>query len=203
MFGINFRGLLASLAVLLAAATVGATPAMAQGSEADRLGQEMSSIIFDAINFRDVMVKGVAGELGSMEDLAQGRPEWPGLLQQAIIEEFDHDMPAIKAMLGRGFARHFTVEELRAGVVILADPGLQQIMKAAATDSPPPTPEPMMSRKVERLAQTPAGSSFLEKFGNIDAMLEGLSSELIVEVIPGTFRRFADKADALEAARAP
>ncbi|MDP2258785.1 MAG: hypothetical protein Q8J89_03600 [Caulobacter sp.] len=203
MSGIIFRGVLTALAVLLAAATVGITPAMARDSEADRLGQEMSSIIFDAINFRDVMIKGAASELGSMKDLAEGRPEWPGLLQESIVEEFDHDMPAIKAMLGRGFARHFTVEELRAGVVILADPGLQQIMKAAAANSPPPTPEPTMSKKVERLSQTPAGRSFLEKFGNIDGMLEGLSRDLIVEIIPGTFRRFADKADALEAARAP
>ncbi len=202
MFGINFRGLLASLAVLLAAATVGATPASARDAEADRLGQELSSIIFTAIDFRGIIIKGAALELGSMEDLAEGRPEWPRLLQESIIEEFDHDMPAIKSMLGRGFAKYFTIEELRAGVVILADPGLQQIMKAAASGAPLPDPEPKMSRNVERLTQTPAGLSFLEKFGSIDKMLEGLSQDLIVEVIPGTFRRFADKADALEAARA-
>lgn len=203
MFGMNFRGLAASLVMMVAALAIGVAPASARDAEADRLGQELSVIIFDAINFRDVMIKGATSELGSMKDLAEGRPEWPGLLQEAIIEEFDHDMPEIKAMLGRGFARHFTVEELRAGVVILADPGLQQIMKAAAVQAPLPSPEPRMSRKVEQLAQTPAGRSFLEKFGNIDSMLDGLSRDLIVEVIPGTFRRFADKADALEAARAP
>ncbi len=202
MFGFSFRGLMASLFVFLASATVAVSPATAQNSEADRLGQEMSSIIFDAINFRELIIKNVASELGSMDGMAEGRPEWPGLFRQAITEEFEQDMPAIQAMLGRGFARYFTIEELRVGVVILADPGLQQIMKAAAEDGSTQTPQPKLSRKIERLAETPAGRSFLEKTGNLDTMLDGLSQELIAEVIPGTFRRFGEKAEALEAARA-
>lgn len=202
MFRVDIRSLLVAVAALMAAAAVGVSPAMARDSEADRLGRELSTIVFTAIDLRAAMIASTEKELGSMTELKDGRPEWPALFKESIVEEFDHDMPAIEAMLGKGFARYFTLDELRAGTVILADPALQQVMRDAAAGKPAPTKDPKLARETERLVGTPAGKRFLEKFGKIEGMLDGMTQDLIVEVLPGMLRRFGEKAEALEAARA-
>jgi hypothetical protein len=73
------------------------------------------------------------------------------------------------------------------------------MIKQAAEGGPEPAGRP--SRETERLAATSAGRSFLTKLTRIEERLEPLQDEFAVELVPGAFRRFADKAEAGEAAR--
>ena len=48
---------------------------------------------------------------------------------------------------------------------------------------------------------TPAGQSFLKKFGNIGPIMDASKSELGHVLLPGFFQRFGDKAATLERQR--
>lgn len=186
---------LAVLSVLTVAA-----PARAEPSEAETLGQEVATILFDAANLKGLIADSMERESASLDGF-DVRPEWRKFLTDAMIEETVQDMPKLEELVGRSFAGSFTLEELRAGVTILRDPALQaSIAAGAAHRDPPPGLKP--SRQTEKLAATPAGRRFLEKLGKIETMLSGLENDFAAEIIPGAFRRFADKAEALEAARA-
>ena len=179
-------------------AILAAGGAQAQSAEAEALGVEVARTIFRAVSFDQVIAK----ELGSAKDAfaeVKSRPEWSGFLIQAMQEEVRHDLPTFERMFGRALARDMSVDELRAGAQLLADPALQAAIRAAAQDGAEPTVRP--SRDTERIAATRAGRAFLGKLEKIEERLAPLQDEFAAELIPGAFRRFADKAEAGEAAR--
>ena len=173
-------------------------PAHAQTAEAEVLGVQVARTIFQAISFDKLIAKEIGGTTDAFGAI-KSRPEWNRYLVEAMQEEVRHDLPLFETMFGRALAKDMTVEELRAGATLLADPALQAMIKQAAEGGPEPADRP--SRETERLAATSAGRSFLTKLTRIEERLEPLQDEFAVELVPGAFRRFADKAEAGEAAR--
>lgn len=193
----GLRGL--ALAVFAMAAFSIATPIRAQDSESQRLAADIVGSMFEVMDFRGLIVKGMAENSGELDGL-NVRPEWPEMLKNAMLEEVDHDLPAIKAIFSRRFAAAFTVEELRAGSVMMRDPALQAVMAAGAAGKPAPKGI-RLGRDAERAGASRAGRSFLDKAGKVDVLFADAEPEFLAEVLPGTFRRFADKAEAAEIAR--
>lgn len=190
------RAVLAA-AVGLALSAAG-LPAYAQSPEAEMLGVRVAQTIFRAISFDELIAK----ELGSATDAfadIKSRPEWSRYLVEALQEEVREDLPLFERMFGQALARDMTLEELRAGAALLSDPGLQAMIRAGASGGPEPAVRP--SAETERIAGTHAGRAFLAKMERLEEQLGPLEDEFAVELIPGAFRRFADKAEAGEVAR--
>ena len=173
-------------------------PAQAQTGEAEVLGVQVARTIFGAISFDKLIAKEIGGTTDAFKDV-KSRPEWNRYLVEAMQEEVRHDLPLFETMFGRALAKDMTVEELRAGATLLSDPALQALIKQGAEGGPEPTERP--SRETERLATTSAGRAFLAKLSRIEEQLEPLQDQFAVELVPGAFRRFADKAEAGEAER--
>jgi|GEM_PF-6147386 len=175
-----------------------ATPAWAQPEERDRLSAEIVSSMFAVMDLKAAIVKGVEAS-GDIESFAV-RPEWTGMLKDAMIEEVEHDMPAIQAIFSRGFAEGYTVEELRAGAVMLRDPAVLAAFKAGAEGKTAPRTL-RIGKDAQRAVDSKAGKSFFAKSDQIEVVFKNSEADLLGEIIPGTFRRFADKAEAAEVAR--
>ena len=191
-----FQGLATlSLVVVLSLAS----PARAATPEAEALGQEIGSIVLDATDFKTVITKAMTEESASMGSF-NFRPNWKQLLVDSMVEETEHDMPALKRLFGDAFADGFTVEELRAGVVIMRDPAMQVAIAAGAANRPAPSMQP--ARATQKVINSPAGRAFLERLSHLDTLMAGLENDFVAEIIPGAFRRFGDKAEVAEAARA-
>jgi len=192
------RRIITALAAALAMLAMTAGSAFAQSAEAEALGLQVARSMFQAMSLDDIIAREAQSDAGGAFKDVKSRPEWSDYLIQALQEEVRHDMPAIERMFGRALAKDMTVEELRAGATLLQDPTMQAALAAGAAGK-----EPAMrpSRAVERILSTAAGRSFLQKMENIDKIMDPLLDEFIVELMPGALRRFADKADAGEAAR--
>lgn len=195
MFRSVFQGL-AALSFIAALSL--ASPVRAATPEGEALGLEIGSTLLDAADFKSVIARAMTEESASMGDFSF-RPEWKQLLVDSMIEETEHDIPALKRLFGKSFADNLTVEELRAGVTIMRDPAMQAAIAAAAADRPTPTTRPQ--RATEKVINSPAGRAFLDRLSHLDSLMGGLENDFIAEIIPGAFRRFADKAEASEAAR--
>ncbi|MDP1738355.1 MAG: hypothetical protein Q8L23_13065 [Caulobacter sp.] len=190
-------GLLASQPALAQPAPARAAPAPAD--ERQQLGEQMAHVIFAALDLRALISK-AAAETSELEDFGAIRPEWTGFLRDAVIEEIDHDLPAIERILGKAFAGVFTVEELRVGVKIMSDSSFQRFLAAEAAGKETADVKP--SREIERLTRTRTGVTFLEKMEHIDDIMSSVETEMFAELLPGVFRRFGEKAEAAETRRA-
>ena len=198
--GLRALGLAVALTTSTMAVPALAAPAPAASqAEHQKLADDLSSLIFDMVDFRAVMAQAVSGaDLGA--EFGETRPEWPRMIETAIVEEIEQDMPKIKRMAAIQFAKHFTAEELRAGLQVFKDPAVKAAFEAGAAGREAPKGlEP--SRATIKLMETPAGRRFIEKLGSIDTIMKPLESEFMAEVFPGAMRRFADKAEAAEATR--
>ena len=173
--------------------------AFAQSAEAHALGLKVSQATFRALPLEALISK--ATESGAKDAFSEvkSRPEWAGYLADALAEELKHDMPTVERLVGTALARSLTIEELRAGVTIMEDPGMQKAIAASAAGK---TPAVNPSPSAERALGTAAGRSFLEKMEGIDKIMAPLLDEFLIELMPGALRRFADKIDAGEARRA-
>lgn len=199
------------LAAAMAAALFAGTPAIAAApppatvgkvspaAETQRLGEDLARTLFEAANFKTLVSGKMLETSGTFDDL-DIRPEWPQLMKDSITEEIEHDMPAIYRMFGKGFAKTMSVEEMQAGLIIFRDPALAEVIAAAAAGRPAPKTA-KVGKEATKASETRAGRSFLEKLSNIETMMDGLENDFAAELLPGIFRRFADKAEALEATR--
>ncbi|MDZ4376154.1 MAG: hypothetical protein U1C74_32635 [Phenylobacterium sp.] len=190
---------------MLAAALSGlillaAPPASAQSPQSEAVGTELARTIFHAISFEAIITKEMNAEGNPFGDVTS-RPEWSGYLADAMREEIAHDLPHLEALFGRALARDMTLAELQIGVVILSDPTMQAMMRAGAEGDTEAEPEGEPSPEMRRALSSREGASFLNKLERLDDILEPLQDEFVVAILPGAFRRFADKADAGETAR--
>lgn len=172
--------------------------ASAQSDEGKALGLQVAHAMFQAMSIEAIITE-AAMETSDVFADVKSRPEWAGYLIAAIQEEVQHDMPAIESMFGRALARSMTVPELKAGIIIMSDPATQTMMRASAAGDDAPTVS--YSRATDRVVRSAAGAAFLAKLETIDRLMAPLQEEFIVELMPGAFRRFADKAEAGEVAR--
>jgi hypothetical protein len=185
-----------ALALMIAAAAPQA--ALAQSPEAEALGRQVAHSIFQAVSLEG-LVAAAAKEMGAFDEI-KSRPNWSRYLLEAMREEFEHDMPAIEGLIGHTLAREMTVDELKAGLIIMSDPAVQRAIKAES-EGTKTAEEPVPQRAAERAMGSAAGRSFLRKFEGFEKLLEPTQDDLIAEIIPGAFRRFADKVEADEVRR--
>lgn len=186
-----------------AASSSPAAQAATTASEADRLGIEMAHILMEDVDYKAILSQNI-GELDQTFGQIKGRPEWSQMFKDAFLEEIDQDRPAFDRIIGLAFSDFFTLDELRAGVTFLRGPGgaaLAQVVAQASTGKEAPKIPPEVEREIAKAAQTPAGRSFFEKFGQIGPVMDKVQPDFVAAFLPGVFRRFGEKAEAGEAAR--
>ena len=191
------RPLLLPLAAALA--LTAAAPALAQaprGAAASApLQAQLAAKLLDFIDYKASVRAGMTISTLPPPLLAV-RPEWDGLWRQSMTEELDHDMPVIESMVGQALVKTFTEDEMKAGLQIVADPGLKAIYLAAQNGGRPPSVS--VSKATDDLMNTPTGSSFVSKLQKIDAVMDPVQIEVMATVMPGVMKRFGEKADAAE-----
>lgn len=192
------RRIMTSLALGLLLIAGGPGPAAAQSPQAETLALQVAQSMFDALSLDDLIARGAAKETADAFAEVKSRPEWRDFLVQALQEEMRNDMPAIERMFARGLARQMTAPELEAGAALLADPTMQAALAAASSGGPEPD---RLSPAAERILSTASGRGFLAKMEKIDEVLDPMLDEFLIELLPGTLRRFGEKAEAGEARR--
>jgi hypothetical protein len=193
------RRIVTALALGLGLLTGSPGGAWAQSAEAEALGVEVSHSMFEALSLDAIIAKSARDGAGDVFKDIKSRPEWSQYMVEAFQEEVRHDLPVFERILGKVLAREMSVEELKAGVALLKDPSLRATMAAASSGGPRPD---RVSKDAERILRTPAGSGFLAKMGDFEKMMEPAFNEFLVELLPGTMRRFGEKAEAGEVRRA-
>jgi hypothetical protein len=191
---------LLAVAPLAAPAPVAARVAAAPASDPLADATEVSEIMFGVIDFRTLLTKSIKDEMAG-DPTFNLRPEWPGLLTEAVVEEFDHDRPALIGLFARQMVKNFTGEELRQGVIMMRDPEAQRLFAAGAAGQTELGRTPKFGKEFTRAANTAAGTSFMTKLGRLDTMMGSMENDFIVELLPGMLRRFGEKAEAAEARR--
>lgn len=182
----------AALALLAPAAHAATAPASG-------LSVQLASKLLDFIDYKNQVRRNMQGSTLPPE-LVAVRPEWDPIFKQAMTEELDHDMPVIDSMLGSALGKTFSDDEMKAGLKIVADPGLKAIYAAAQAGGAEPQGV-SVSKETDALMDTPAGASFVKKLQGIDTVLAPVQIEVMATVMPGVLRRFGEKADAAEIAK--
>jgi hypothetical protein len=198
---------IAALGLALALAW-GAPPASAQAPasappspEQLQLGVQFSEQMLAVMDLKALMAKSMTDSLGGPNgDLLKIEPKWQDFFVDAMTEEFTADHAAIVTVMGRAFARNLTADELKVGIAVFRDPAMPVVMKAQAAGQPPPTGLALQPETLQAMA-TPAGRSFVTKFAPLAPTMAGSRDDLIHVLIPGFFKRFGDKAVALERQR--
>ena len=136
----------------------------------------------------------------------KSRPEWRSLLVEAVEEEVEGDMATIMSALGSAMARKLSVEELRAGLIILGASSKQGEDSCFGSQT--------ISEACKEAISSPGGRAFIAKFVAHRPDLEkrqpdqnpmsdqDLQRDIVVMIMPGALRQFGEKAEAAEAARA-
>lgn len=186
------------LGAVAALVLASAPTAHAQSSAPSELGVRAAELMLQAMDFRALILKEMSGDVKQFVSDVPSRPEWGGYLLDAMAEEVEQDLPAFAVLLGDVLAKQLTPDELKVGVQILSDPTMQAAMRTASSGV---EPAEQPSRELERLASSRSGRSFLKKLEGMEAFIEPLQDEFVAELLPGAFRRFADKVDAAEQAR--
>ncbi len=198
------RSLPLLLAAALASAAMAPAPALADklgeraasaSAEAESLRVQIAHLLFSAMDMKALLTQEMQTG-GELADFAKVRPNWPRFMAEAAAEEMDVKMPQIEALVGHAMARYFTVEEMRAGVVIMGDAEMQGYIRRRSADDSESLNMKALAPATRKTMNSGSGMAFLRKFGNIDVVLDPITGELGAIIIPGVFRRFADKADA-------
>ena len=185
------------------AQSVGAPAAMVATPEARQLGTRLAHKLFSVIDFKALILQ-KSPDLASMFDSVKVRPEWPGLMKDALLEQFDHDMPVMERLVGDQFANTFTIGELRAGVAFLdgpAGPDFLALVAAGGRGGPRPTISKEGLRSMDRFIHTQDGASFMAKLGKMEPMIDAIQADYLAVFLPDLFISFGEKARAAEAAR--
>jgi hypothetical protein len=175
--------------------------AAAQTPEAEALGAKVAQLLFDSIALDKAVVAQVQTSLGKNGVGIKSRPEWDRYFGEAMVEEIRHDLPQLERALGHALAQELTEAQLKSGVAIMSDPAVQQMMAAGAAKTR--GPKASASPETEREVQTPDGKAFLAVPDKLDKLIDPLTDDFEVELMPGFFHRLADKMDAGEAAHRP
>jgi len=202
----------ALVAVLLAAAPAfaatqaDAPPPASVSPDATRLGVEVAHAMFARMDWAAMLRRqgGFDNMLKSFDEL-KVRPQWGQFAREAFSEEFGAGTSPVDEAVGRVFARHFTLEELRAGADLMRGPAGNALAQAAADAAAGRTvtpPSPAAQAAVRAAASTPAGASFIRKIGHLDAVAPEAEQTAGAAAALGWIRRFSDKASAAEPAPA-
>lgn len=159
------------------------------------LATEVGRRFVDLVDLGEAVEAGLtSAEVGGIFSL---QPEWRGMLGSAFREEVGRDHDLIVVLVARAIAPRFTDEELKAGGAILSDPAVQTAIRNRGKGSSAPQP----SKATTRLMESPAGKAFMDKFADAGAFLQPVQDQMVIAILPGVFRNFGEKAEALETRR--
>jgi hypothetical protein len=195
--------LTAAIGLLAWAPQASAQPATEAPPSAEhaRLGVQFSEQMLSVMDLNALFAKSMTASMGGAGgDLLKIEPKWQDFFVEAMTDEFKADHAAIVTVMGRAFARSLTADELKVGVLVFRDPAMATVMKALAAGQPPPSGLTLQPATNQAMA-TPAGQSFVSKFGSLAPTMAGSKDELIHVLLPGFFQRFGEKAAALERQR--
>jgi hypothetical protein len=169
--------------------------ASAAPDEAERLGERLTKLMFQSVDFAGYLQRKLGPEL---ESSFAFEPTWPALMRAAVAEEFGSDGELLERAGGKAFASYFTVDELRAGVDALSGPDGVVFSQAVASgiDGRPPPPDAEVARATRALERTPAGLAFLKKLGASAEVTKTMGEEYGAVAMLGVFHRFVAKAEA-------
>jgi hypothetical protein len=204
---VAFKQSAAALAVAFGLVT-GALPAAAQAPapsqaspEQVQLGIQFADQLLNIIDLDALLAKEMTNTFaGSNGEIFKIEPRWRDFFLEGMSEEFKADHAAIITILGRAFAKNFTADEMKAGILVFRDPVMPRVVRALMAGQPAPTDAKLQTATLQAMG-TPAGQSFLAKFSNIGPIMDGAKNDFIRVLIPGFFQRFGDKAMALERQR--
>jgi hypothetical protein len=183
--------------IALAQAKPAAKPAPTKPTTANSaLQTQLAGKLLDFIDYRNGVRLRMSSS-GLPPELVAVRPDWDPIFRQALADELDHDMPVIESMIGVALGKTFSVNEMQAGLKIVADPGLKAIYTAAQNHAPEP-PGAAVSKETDALMDTPAGGSFVKKLQTISDVMDPVQIEVMATLMPGVFKRFGEKAEAAE-----
>jgi hypothetical protein len=180
-----------------------AANAAAVSDEARQLGVDVTTSLFSRVNLGAAMAKQFGPELADAYNML---PEWPRLMQAAIAEELASGGSQTLARAGGVvMPRFYTVDELRAISAALHGPDGSALAVVVERGSlgEKVVATPALQRFTNRLARTPAGRSFMEKFANFGPAGTALGEEYGADLYLGIMHRFIDKALADWATQAP
>lgn len=160
------------------------------------LATTVSRQIMSTVDLNDGVQRALSA---STDGMFATQPQWRGLLADAFRDQIARDQDLIVVLMARTIAPRFSEAELKAGAVILEDPMVRAAISAAAKGEQPRNPQ--ASKATLRVMQSPAGEAFLKKFADAGVLLRPVQEQLITAVMPGVFRNFGEKAEALETAR--
>jgi len=83
-----------------------APPAAAVSAETELLAQEMVRLLFSEVDFTDIVQREMVRDTSKLFDDVPGRPEWPRLMRESMLEEADAMKPLMSRLLGKAFARY-------------------------------------------------------------------------------------------------
>lgn len=199
--------MLRRLAIAAAITILGAAPACAQPAQAAeqaQLARAVAHELFTAMNATDAIIKGMNNASGALDVMAKYRPGWPALIAQSMREEVVVDEPLFENLFARELASRLSADELKAGLTIVRDPQIRAGIAAAAAGQPRPAQSGApCGRACLSAIQSRPGRAFMATLANAKEMFEGrFMSDAVALLIPGTFRRFAEKTEPVERAAA-
>ena len=196
--GLALALLVAAPAVSVAAVQTAAAPANASQSRT-ALEYQLTERIFAQLDFDKLMTEAISQSFAGQ---TQGLPSgWDGLMRDALVEEIQAGRPRFIAILAPVMCRGLTDAELRAGSEFVSTPLFAKLMSSVAAGREPAFTRDE-ERQLQRFANSPAGAGFFAKLSQLseNSITPEVEEQLMVEFVPGFFRRFAEKAEA-DAAR--
>jgi len=180
------RGLMAAVVLWGSAAAAAESPAKMA------LAGQVSRQVLASVDIESAMQAGL--EESSRQGMFALRPEWRQFMGDAFREQIVRDRELMVALMSRAMSPRFSEEELKAGAAILADPSVRANPRCRGLGGgPAPT------AATNRLMASPAGKSFMSKFGEINEILQPVQNQFISSMLPGVMRSFGEKAEAHDA----
>ncbi|NEX93882.1 hypothetical protein [Caulobacter sp. 17J65-9] len=182
-------------AVVAAGGLALAGSASAQSVDKEALGTSIAHELSSALNFKAMLIM-AAQEPDGAEDLLgrAPKPGTEGLLQEAAVEEIEHDLPAIEAIMGHAFAQRLSAKDMQAVTEFLRTPTGRAFLNVLAN---PDTAGPAMPQedrtRLLAFMETPAGQAFTAMLDDIETVLDTMETEVMAELTPGVVRRYEAK----------
>jgi hypothetical protein len=177
-----------------------ATPAARLDPERQGLALQILDRLYDEATLDRRMV----GIEDSMTGVGREFPrEWEPLMIESFKEEFRSDRPRLLALMANQFGRHFTVEELTAGVSLVSTEGGRLAYQARAFRERAPRLNREQKRAFQAVEKTAPGKAFARRLAGLpDDVFEPATKDMLRELLPGTLLRWGAKIEAFETARA-
>lgn len=171
--------------------------AQAQTPESEALARQVAHDVIEAINLDAVFQQALRESSSTVAPMGEFRPAWPKFVLDAMSEELAVSGPAIERIIGRRMATTLTLEELKAGAIIVADPRIKAAFAAMGRGERPATQD--CGRDCMRAMRQPAGQGFMRKMQDSEKLFGKESmGDFVAAVMPGFLRRLADKIEAAE-----